>query len=120
MARLLTCHTLQSYAEDLARSAQAENGVPLQLAQHARDVTLRNLSQIGDDALDAADRRRIRAYFRAVVRRSAARSLVPGAREYRIRAMVASVVADLQASGADRDRISREVAAWLAAHEGAA
>jgi type IV pilus biogenesis protein CpaD/CtpE len=120
MARLLTRHTLRTYTEDLARVAQAESGVPSQIAEHARDVTLRNLSQLGDRALDAAARRRVRAYFRAVVRRSAVRSRVPGAREYRIRAMVASVVADLQASGADHDRISREVAAWLAAHEGAA
>jgi hypothetical protein len=120
MARLLTCHTLQSYTEDLARAAQAQNGVPPQIAEHAREVTARNLSQIGGVALDPAARRRVRAYFRAVIRRSAARSRVPGAREYRIRAMVASVAADLQASGADRDRISREVAAWLAAHEGAA
>ena len=120
MARLLICHTLRSYAEGLARVAREESGVPAQIADRARDVTLRNLSHLGEEALDAAARRRVRAYYRAVVRRLAVRSSVPGAREYRVKVMLASVVADLQASGADHDRISREVASWLAAHEGAA
>lgn len=116
----LSGHTLASYLEHLERRAHAEDGVPAALASHARDVTLRNLAYQGSGELDAATCRQIRAYFRAVIRRSAARSRVPGAREYRVRAMRASIAADLRASGADDGRVHQEVAAWQASFEGAA
>ncbi|MDY0087757.1 MAG: hypothetical protein RBS78_04325 [Coriobacteriia bacterium] len=113
-------HTLHSYAEELAVRAQTREGVPTRIAEHARDVTCRSLAHLGTVDLEASERRRVRAYYRGVMRREAARSRTPGAREYRIKAMAASVAADLKASGADRARIDREVAAWLASYPGAA
>jgi hypothetical protein len=116
----LAWHTLWSYTDHLARAAYTEEGLPEQLAHHAQEVTVRNLSHLGSGALDTAARRRVRAYFRSVVRRAAARSSAPGVREYRLRAMAASVAADLRASGADGERVTREVTAWLEGHLGAA
>jgi hypothetical protein len=120
MAQVGSAHTLRSYTEMLAHASCTREGVPDALAERARDITRRNLAHLGEGALDAQDRRRVRAYYRGVVRRSLARSRLPGARECRIRAMAASVAADLRASGADQDRIRREVTAWLSAFEGAA
>lgn len=120
MARVGSSHTLWSYTEGLARASCAGDELPASLAERARDITRRNLVHLAEGTLDAQGRRRVRAYYRGVVRRLLARSRVPGAYECRVRAMAASVAADLRASGADRERISREVDAWLAAFEGAA
>lgn len=120
MARTSTAHTLWSYTADLARQAQAKDGLPEQLVQRARESTVRNLSHLGRGSLDSASRYRVRSYFGSVIRRLAARSNAPGARDYRLRAMAASVAADLAASGADGDRVAREVSAWLEAQQGAA
>lgn len=120
MAKTRTLHTLWSYADSLARAAQREDGLPERLAQRASEITTRNLSHLGRGELDSASRRRVRSYYRAVVCRLTARSNAPGAREYRLRAMAASVAADLKASGADGDRVAREVSAWFEAQQGAA
>ncbi|MBE0417576.1 MAG: hypothetical protein IBX63_07415 [Coriobacteriia bacterium] len=120
MAQTFTLHSLWSYTDELARAAQTEDGLPERLARHAHEITARNLSHLGSGALDATSRRRVRAYFRAVVRRLAARSNAPGACEYRLRVMAASIAADLRESGADGDRVAREVSAWLESHWGAA
>lgn len=119
---LATCviHTLRSYAEALSRQVQTREGVPVHIAERARDVTCRSLAHLDMEGLQASERRRVRAYFRGVLRREAARSKAPGAREYRLKVMAASVAADLRASGADRERIDQEVAAWLASYAGAA
>jgi hypothetical protein len=120
MAKTRTDHTLRSYVETLARAAHGEEGLPERLAQRAREITARNLSDLGSGELDSTSRRRVRSYYRGVVRRLVGRSNVPGAREYRLRAMAASVAADLKASGAEGDRVAREVSAWLEAQQGAA
>ncbi|MFU8891836.1 MAG: hypothetical protein ACNA76_09375 [Anaerosomatales bacterium] len=120
MAGTRTAHTIWSYTEGLARDARAKDGLPEQLVQRARESTVRNLSHIGEGSLDSASRYRVRSYFRSVIRRLAARSNAPGAREYRLSAMAASVAADLAASGADGERVAREVSAWLEAQQGAA
>lgn len=120
MARTITNGTLDTYTEELARQARTRDGVPEGIAWYARDVTRRNLTHLDVGSLQGAERRRVASYYRGVLRREAARSSVPGAREYRIRAMAASVAADLRASGADGERVAREVAAWLASFPGAA
>lgn len=120
MARALEAPTLKMYARELARTAHNEHGVPEQLADRARTATVRNLAHLGNDVLGSSGRRRVKAYFDAVVRRASARATGPGVREYRLKVMAASVAADLRASGADGERISDEVDAWLKSHQGAA
>lgn len=120
MAYTLAAYDLAEYLEGLAASASAERGVPQELARHACEVTKRNLSGLSEAALDDASRMRAKAYFEAVIRRASARSKAPGVREYRMRAMAAAVAADLKESGADAERVSREVTAWLTGHQGAA
>lgn len=120
MAKTQTPHSLRSYVDALARAAHREDGLPEHLAQRAREITARNLSDVGNGELDPVARRRARSYYRGVVRRLVARSNAPGAREYRLRAMAASVAADIEASGAQQDRVAREVSAWLETQQGAA
>lgn len=120
MATTQAPHTLRSYADALAHAAHGEDGLPERLAQRAREITARNLSDVGSGELDPVARRRVRNYYHGVMRRLVARSNEPGVREYRLRAMAASVAADLEASGAEQDRVSREVSAWLGTQQGAA
>lgn len=104
------------YVDEVAEAARARHGVPDWIAARARDVTRRKFGLVSRAALDHSERRRVRAYFDAVVRRTVMRSNLPGARECRIRMMTAVVEADLRASGADQERIDRELAAWLASY----
>lgn len=120
MTQVAESHSLRSYAAHLERRAVQEEGVPEELAHHAGAVTMRNLVALGTRELGAEDRRRVRAYFRGVVRRSSARAASPGAREYRARLIAAALAADLRECGADEARISREVSDWLEGHQPAA
>lgn len=109
-------HSLSSYVDQVAKATCVRYGIPERITAIARDVTERKFGFCDGRALDRSEQRRVNAYFAAVVRRTVARSDLPGARECRIQLMAAAVEADLRESGADRERVESEVAAWLAAY----
>lgn len=110
--------TLATYIDDVAQAARTRIGVPEEIAASAKGVTERKFGMLGGTVLGHAERRRVAAYFNAVLRRTVSRSTLPQARECRIRMMAAAVEADLRASGAESERIDMEMASWLAGYSG--
>lgn len=105
--------TLRGLTESLEARAVAIEGVPTELAGHARHVTDRNMAHIGSGPLASWECERVRRYFAGVLRRASARAGTPGAREYRRRLIAASLAADLRAAGIDGPRVQAEVDAAL-------
>lgn len=107
-----TTHRHSTFAEvlaDLSRESRETLGVTREIADEVASIVRRNLSDI-PESLGACDERRVRAYYRAVMRRKCIRGrgpeyAVPGAR-----IVLASIRADLRAAGWDETAIEAEIA----------
>lgn len=93
-----------AFLDDLVAAA-IRRDVPVPIAEDAKRATRRRL--VGAGALDTSSRRRIEAYFSAVVRRQVTRRGV--APRAAARLVVATVVDDLRASGRDAQAIWAEL-----------
>lgn len=83
-------------------------------APRAAHATSRRLKgEFGARRLDCTDRRRVRAYYYAVLRNSALERSRPADRAYRERLKVASLVDDLRAANVSDAHIRREVEAFF-------
>lgn len=105
---LLTEHGLSRFVCGLARSAAARDGIPDDLMVYASRATLRRFSAI-EGPLEPAEKRRVRAYFRAVVRRRSIRSRGDSLQEVRQLYLVASIAEDLRAAGRSPHEIMSEI-----------
>jgi hypothetical protein len=105
---------ISHYLVALTRDAVDSWCVHPDSAQHAARVTLRRLGgDYGAQPLDHEGRRRVRAYYRAVLRNAALERARPADREYRQRLKVASLVDDLRTVNASDARIRGEVEAFF-------
>jgi hypothetical protein len=100
--------TIAGHAGSLCRDATVERGVPLGLARQAEVATTKRFVGVCHEPLDDRSRRRMAAYFDAVVRRGAFRCADPDALAFRRRLVAASIEEDLRR--ATRTPAARRVA----------
>lgn len=105
----LRSQTGAGYLESLSKSAVSVHGVPEPLATRAVEATLRRLDPLMTRVLNAAQRRRVRAYFWGVIRGEAISSRGEALRSMRSRYLIATVVSDLEAAGRNSHEIMHEV-----------
>jgi hypothetical protein len=106
MARTRPNEDLSVLLDTLIRTA-VEADVPQEIAEESKQATLRGLGLDPRAKVTAQTRRRIEAYFTAVLRRKViARRTSPRATA---RIVVASVVADLESTGRDATAIWSEL-----------
>jgi len=106
---VLRSQTGAGYLESLSASAIGSHGVPESLARRAVAATKRRLDPLMTIVLNAAQRRRVRAYFWGVIRGEAISSRGEALRSMRSRYLIATVVSDLKAAGRDSSEIMHEV-----------
>lgn len=101
--------TINGHTAVLARHAAASRGIPVKLARRAERITSERFAGMCREPLDECSRRRMAAYFDAVVRRGAFRTADPDILEYRRRLVAMSIEEDMRAaSAAMSDVPSRE------------
>jgi hypothetical protein len=88
--------TVSGHAGFLARHAAASRGIPVSLARQAERATAKSFTGTCREPLDGHARRRMAAYFDAVVRREAFRCTDPDAMVFRRRLVAASIEEDLR------------------------
>jgi dihydroorotase-like cyclic amidohydrolase len=108
--------TVVGHAGFLARQAAASRGVPAGLARRAERATAERFTVSCREPLDDHARRRMTAYFDAVVRRVAFRCTDPEAIAFRRRLVAASIEEDLRRAipSSDPRRAATPVALPLA------
>lgn len=103
--------TLARWTDMLAADARRRRDVPEALTLEASRITRRSLAELAGRPLTPRDRRRVAAYWNAVVRRRVLRGA--DGRRAASRAVLATVVADLRAAGRDAASIAEELErAW--------
>jgi len=90
--------TVAGHAGSLANHAAASRGVPLSLARQAERACAKRFAGALQEPLDHHAKRRMGAYFEAVVRRGAFRSTDPDALAFRRRLVAVSIEEDLRAA----------------------
>ncbi|KAF0207327.1 MAG: hypothetical protein FD171_1828 [Actinobacteria bacterium] len=99
-----------AYLASLSREVCVRGSVHPDSAARALRATSRRLgADLRGRSLDYADRRRVRAYYFAVLRNAAFEQALPVDRTLRERIKIASLVADLRSVGASALRIRQEV-----------
>ena len=105
--------TVSGHAGFLAHHATASRGIPAILTRQAERATAEHFAGTCREPLDDHARRRMAAYFDAVVRRGAFRCTDPDAMAFRRRLVAASIEEDLRqvlgASGARRGVVEMPV-----------
>lgn len=92
--------TVDGHAAVLAQHAAASRGIPVKLARQAERITAERFAGACCEPLDEGTRRRMTAYFDAVVRRRAFRTGGPELLAYRRRLVAASIEEDLRSASA--------------------
>lgn len=106
--------TLSAHLASLSRESIERGGAHPDSAQHAARATSRRLKgDLGGRRLSYRDARRVRAYYRAVLRNAAFERSQPADRVYRERVKVASLVQDLRAANAPEVHIRQEVESFF-------
>ncbi len=103
----VTAATMETILERLCLKACTERDVPSQVADTAAVATAKAFPHFRGRVLAAGERRRVSAYFHAVVRRRVIRG--SAGRQAASRAVLSAVVADLQSAGCRADRIAEEL-----------
>jgi hypothetical protein len=88
--------TVAGHAGSLCRHATSERGIPAGLARQAERATAKRFAGVCFEPLDDRSRRRMAAYFDAVVRRRAFRCADPDVLAFRRRLVAASIEEDLR------------------------
>jgi hypothetical protein len=104
-SRRLTATTAQVLGRLVAAAGRRD--VPILVAEEARAVTARTLALDASSPCGGSHRRRVEAYFWAVVKRRVLRAGV--APHAAARLLAASVVEDLKSAGRDGSAIWREL-----------
>jgi hypothetical protein len=107
MGMSVTAATIDATLVGLRRQAVSERDVPVEIADVAAAATARAFPQFRGRVLTAGERRRVSAYFNAVVGRRVIRGR--SARRAASRAVLKAVVADLRSAGCDESRIAEEL-----------
>ncbi len=104
----MTVHeaTIESLLSGL-REQSVQRDIPATLAETASDAVLRAFPQMRGRVISAAERRRVQAYFNAVLRRRVIRGRE--GRHAASRAVLRAVVADLRSAGCGCSRIVEEL-----------
>jgi hypothetical protein len=99
--------TIEVTLSGLCVHASKEGNVPPELARAAATATAHAFPQFQGRALQSGERRRVEAYFNAVVRRRVIRGRA--SRHAASRAVLSAVVADLKSAGCEARRIAEEL-----------
>ncbi len=102
----LAAATVESVLESLTQQA-LDRAVPHAVARTAVAATQRAFSNMSHRVISVGERRRVTAYFNAVVRRRVIRGR--DGRQAASRAVLAAVVADLRSVGCGPQRIADEL-----------
>lgn len=103
----VTAATLEASLAGLRVEAHTERGIPEDVVDAATSAVARAFPQFRGRVLSSGDRRRVAAYFDAVVRRRVIRGRA--GRDAASRAVLRAVVADMQSVGCDAGRIAEEL-----------
>ncbi len=103
----VTAATIDAILSDLSARASGDRDIPVDVTVAAAAATSRAFPQFRGRVLAIGERRRVSAYFDAVVRRRVIRSR--DGRRAASRAVLSAVVADLRAVGCDAARIAYEL-----------
>lgn len=100
--------TIEMLLAQLVADERARGDVAEEIAETASSAAARTFADFRGRILTAHDRRRVSAYFRAVVRRRLIRGRA--SRHAASRAVLHAVVADLRSAGCSSARIAEELA----------
>jgi len=103
----VTAATIDGTLRELCLQVSTERDVPTEVAAAAAAATTRAFPQFRGRVLTVAERRRVTAYFTAVVRRRVIRG--GAGRRAASRAVLSAVVADLRSAGCEGSRIAEEL-----------
>ena len=103
----VTSATIEATLSRLCAGAESERGVPVEVADTAAAATVRAFPQFRSRVLSSGERRRVTAYFNAVVSRRVIRGRA--SRHAASRAVLTAVVADLRSAGCEARRIAEEL-----------
>ncbi len=103
----VTSITVEALLASLERRAREERDVPREVASIASAAAGRAFGHLQGRVLNARDRRRVAAYFAAVVRRRVIRGTT--GRRAASRAVLTAVVADMRSAGCAEGRIVEEL-----------